>query len=173
MEITQKYLKELFYYNLETGDFIRKIYRGGRNGEKGAIAGHVRKIGYRTITIGKKNYLIHRLVFLYMNGELPKGEVDHINHIKDDNRWCNLRDVAHSENQKNQKLAKNNTSGMTGVYYLKHKKRNNWVAIIASNGKQIHLGAFKYKNDAVKVRKEAEKVYNFHKNHGLKKTLVL
>lgn len=44
------------------------------------------------------HYKASRLAWLYMTGEWPKYEMDHINHVKDDNRWVNLRDVTPAEN---------------------------------------------------------------------------
>lgn len=56
--------------------------------------------------------------------------------------------------QPNKKLLKNNTSGITGVHWAKDRQR--WVAQIEFQGKHYTLGAFKDKNDAIAVRKEAE-----------------
>lgn len=55
------------------------------------------------------------------------------------------------------KLASDNTSGVTGVYW--DKTRNNWFSCIQANNKTINLGRFINFNDAVKARKEAEKIY--------------
>ncbi len=46
----------------------------------------------------------------------------------------------------------NNTSGITGV----QKIRNNWWAQIGVEGKNYWLGSYKNKDNAVKIRKEAE-----------------
>ena len=42
-----------------------------------------------------------------------------------------------------------------GVYY--HKSTGRWVASIKIKGKQIHIGSFKYFEDAVVARKDAER----------------
>ncbi len=47
----------------------------------------------------------------------------------------------------------NNTSGITGV----QKRGNKWAANIVVKGRFYWLGGYKNKNDAVKIRKEAEK----------------
>ena len=47
----------------------------------------------------------------------------------------------------------NNTSGITGVQEI----RNKWWAQIGVEGKNYWLGSYKNKDDAVKIRKEAEK----------------
>lgn len=54
-------------------------------------------------------------------------------------------------------LRKNNTSGKTGVYFNKGKKK--WSAEIMLKGKKIHLGYFDKKQDAIKARKQAEEKY--------------
>lgn len=53
------------------------------------------------------------------------------------------------------KLLKNNTSGITGVTWNKTRKR--WVAQIVFKNQYFMLGRFKNKEDAIAVRKEAEK----------------
>ncbi|MBD5451281.1 MAG: AP2 domain-containing protein [Lachnospiraceae bacterium] len=56
---------------------------------------------------------------------------------------------------KSNKLNKNNTSGVTGVYYNKNKEK--WFACIMFKRKNFYLGTFDFKEDAAKARKSAEK----------------
>lgn len=85
--LTQKRLKELFTYNPGTGYLIRKIGVRGKRSKAGDRAGCVQKsTGYRLIRIDGKNYREHRLIFLYMTGEFPAEQVDHINRVRDDIR---------------------------------------------------------------------------------------
>jgi len=58
----------------------------------------------------------------------------------------NLRICTHSENVKNRKKSKNNTSGFKGVFKNGTNKR--WRAKIRCNGKQINLGYFDTKLEA-------------------------
>lgn len=83
--------------------------------------------------------------------------VDHINHDKSDNRKKNLRICTQSENSKNVKARKNNTSGYIGVSW--DKNRNKWHSQITFNRKCINLGRFENIEDAIAARKEAEKKY--------------
>jgi hypothetical protein len=83
--------------------------------------------------------------------------VDHINNNPLDNRKCNLRICTRSQNNKNRSLAKNNTSGYTGVTYNKADKV--WRVTIYNEGKRIQLGSYKNIEDAITVRQEAEKKY--------------
>jgi hypothetical protein len=92
--------------------------------------------------------------------------VDHINGDTLDNQRENLRLCTRAENARNRRLAKNNTSGCTGVVLANNK--TSWKASVYINGKMKHLGTFKTKEEAVSARKRAEKeVYgNFAPNTG-------
>lgn len=151
--ITQKRLKELLEYDEEKGVFIYKTKRGSR--QKGSIAGSFQNKGYIQITVDNENYLAHRLAWLYVYGEWPKHQIDHINRIKTDNRIVNLRDVNNSTNHHNVGIRKHNTSGVTGVYWSNNK--NKWVASIEINNKKYHLGIFNTLEDAKNCRYEKEK----------------
>ena len=70
----------------------------------------------------------------------------------------------------NRTKAANNTSGVTGVGWDRSKTR--WVAHIKKNGKYKALGAFRSFAEAVAARKEAEKMFGFHPNHGSEKPLA-
>ena len=94
-----------------------------------------------------------------MKSYLPENEIDHINRIKDDNRWCNLREVSRQCNVRNCSIGKNNKSGITGVGWV--KKCNKWCSRITVSRKTICLGNYKEFSDAVKARWDAEVKYNF------------
>lgn len=161
--ITQKRLKELFHYDLETGVFTRLVSKQGYNCKAGSIAGCMDSRGYLCINVDGFQYKAHSLAIYYVTGIFPEY-VDHINHIKSDNRYKNIRSVTAQENQRNQLKNKNNTSGINGVCWA--KEINKWRARIVVNGKTLSLGCFIDIDDAAKARKEAEIRYNFHENHG-------
>lgn len=163
--LTQEELKELLHYDPDTGGFTRKVSESNRV-KVGDVAGW-RSEGYIRMRVRGKFYFAHRLAFLYMTGEWPEDQIDHINHIRDDNRWCNLREVSNQENHKNKPKRKDNTSGVTGVCWDKTNKK--WWAQIKAEGKVKNLGCFTSKEDAIKARKEAEIKYGFHDNHGDKR----
>jgi len=148
MRLTQKMLKELLTYNPNTGIFTNKVNRGiSRKGEQ---AGGLNDNGYVRVRIKGEKYGAHRLAFLYMLGYFPEQQVDHINGICDDNRWCNLRHVSSSCNMQNQKEYCNNTSGFSGVQW--HKKTMKWQAGVCINKKCIYLGGYDTKIDAALAR---------------------
>ncbi len=157
-ELTQKRLKELLHYDEDTGLFIRKT-KVSSNANVGDKAGYTRVDKYRVIQVERKLYHAHRLAWLYITGEHPQNEIDHINRDPSDNRFKNLRDVTHSMNLKNQGLSKANKSGVTGVFFV--RKDSVWQVYISDRGTSIFLGTFKNKQDAIKARKQAEKKYNY------------
>ena len=122
------------------------------------------KEGYIAIVLFRKLRLAHRLVFLWVNGELPPDQVDHINGVKDDNRLINLRMVSNMENTHNQKLRITNSSGIMGVNW--HKRDEKWQAYISINKRFAYLGSFTDKFEAICARKSAENRHGYHKNHG-------
>ena len=104
----------------------------------------------------KKIYSIHRVILERVLGRpLEKGdEVDHINGNGLDNRRENLRLATSQQNHRNRKTPKNNTSGVTGVYY--YPKINRWKAGISINKKMRWFGTYVNKDDAIRARKQAE-----------------
>ena len=133
--LTQRRLKEVFSYNKETGVFIRKI-KVSIGTRVGDIAG-CRSGGYLSICVDGESYLGSRLAWLYVYGEFPKYNIDHINQNPFDDRIANLRDVTQAENQKNHPIQKNNKSGVPGVSW--DKSKNRWRAHIQVNNKSIFL----------------------------------
>jgi hypothetical protein len=114
--------------------------------------------------IFKKDYQAHRLAFLWMTGSFPASEVDHINGVRDDNRWGNLRAVTPTQNAQNQRLPSNNKSGVIGVHW--NKQANRWCARIKVNGRVVHIGLFSTLEEAVAARAKANEKYGYHPNHG-------
>ena len=138
--LTQARLEELLHYDPETGLFTRLV-RTSNSTKVGDVVGTAGKGGYLACSIDWKFHQMHRLAFLYMTGSFPVYDVDHINGLTADNRWCNLRDVPTQLNVQNVKRAnKNNRSGFMGVHW--REERAKWVASIRINGKYVRLGSF-------------------------------
>ena len=142
-ELTQDVLKEIIHYDPISGEWIwlynpkstktrNKIYAGSK-------AGSITRYGYVIITfyLGGKKYqiLAHRLAFLYMVGRLPTLEVDHIDMVRTNCKWDNLREVTHSENAQNRRKQSNNTTGLKGVAKCS-KHPGKWYVQIVFNGKR-------------------------------------
>ena len=67
-----------------------------------------------------------------------------------DNRLCNLRIVTHQQNQINQPLQKNNTSGVSGVSF--YPARNKYRARIKIGQHDLHLGYYHTFEEVVQAR---------------------
>ena len=90
--------------------------------------------------------------------DAPKNKIiDHINHNVLDNRKNNLRICTQNDNAKNKSKQINNTSGVTGVSW--YKRYEKWRVRIQANNKDILIGYFDDKEEAIKARKEAEIKY--------------
>lgn len=152
-DITVAELKANLSYNAETGQFAWRVARGSR--KAGSIAGCVSKSShYVEIGIAGKLYLAHRLAWLYTYKSWPLRTIDHINGSKTDNRIANLRDVEHCENMRNRGEQSNNTSGASGVTWK--KDCNRWYARAFRCGKEIQLGRFHSRHEAIDARKAWE-----------------
>jgi AP2 domain. len=147
-------LKELFEYRPETGEFICLTQRAKRS-RVGSVAGSLdRSTGYHRIRIGAHTYSTHRLAWLYVTGEWPQHELDHINGERADNRWQNLREATHQQNAFNRKLRSDNSSGHRRVRW--NKQCGKWQAFCTRAGKHTHLGLFATLEEAVAARDAAE-----------------
>lgn len=156
-KLTQERIKEVINYCPDTGIFT--WLKPKQNCKVGDVAGCINGHGYMRVTIDSEYCISSRLAFLYMEGYWPENEVDHINHKKDDNRWCNLRHVSRQCNAKNRILSSKSVSGVTGVAFAKDRKK--WKAYISVNKRQQSLGYYKTLKNAVEARLEAEKKYNY------------
>ena len=155
-ELTAEYLRSVLAYSPETGIFTWKVSQARRI-RVGDVAGSPNGRGYLAVKVRGQIYKAHRLAWLYGLGEWPKLDIDHINRNRSDNRIANLREVTHKQNLQNAGKYSHNTSGHTGVYWLKQSSK--WRAHIKHNYKYIHLGCFTTIEDAIAARKAAEKLY--------------
>lgn len=139
--ITQQRLKELFDY--QDGQLIRKFNRGrGKDSirwKAGTPIGHMTKSGYCLAGVDYTIYKLHRLIWLWHNGEMPSKHIDHIDGNPSNNRIENLREATDAENMQNQRRARtNNKLGVQGVFQVGKRFR----AVLTTSGKSKHLGYF-------------------------------
>ena len=135
MNICHQYITERFNYDPATGIFSNKT--------NGRALGHMTHDGYIRLTVSKEHgsCLVHRLAWFYMTKSWPTGGLDHVNGVRTDNRWSNLRLATASENIQNLRLARSDSkSGLLGVDF--HKRANKWRSQIKIDGVKIHLGYF-------------------------------
>lgn len=145
IDLTQERLKELLRYDPDTGHFTWLVNIRGP-AYVGRQAGATLNTGYISIKVDKTYYTGHRLACLYMTGAWPKEQVDHINGVRSDNRWSNLREATRSQNQLNQKLRTTSKTGVKGVYWSSHKRR--FVAQFTTLGVRTLVGQFKTVEEA-------------------------
>lgn len=129
-------LHELLKYEPATGLFTWAISR--KKVSAGSIAGTKNGQGYIQICIDGRIYGAHRIALFYTTGVMPSADVDHMNGVRDDNRYTNLREASRSANLQNQRASKG--SGLLGTSFV--KSTNRWHARIYVNGKTISLGCY-------------------------------
>jgi hypothetical protein len=139
-DLTAARVRELVSYDPDTGEFRWNVDRGGRR--SGSVPGWVSHWGYAEFKINRSQYKAHRLAWLYVTGEWPKGEIDHINGVRTDNRFVNLRDVDRTTNAENVRRARcDSTTGLQGVAPSSDGKW--WRARIRSGKLRMSLGTFR------------------------------
>lgn len=102
--------------------------------------------GANSYIICARGKYLHRYLFGHREGL----EVDHINLNTMDNRSENIRFCTHQQNQINQGLQVNNTSGVTGVSF--YKPRNKYRARIKISQQEVHLGYYDTFLEAIQAR---------------------
>jgi hypothetical protein len=149
--VSAEQLREMLDYNPSTGGF-RWRYRFDKdapwNGRlAGKPAGHVCKtLGYVLLSVDGRLCRAHRLAWLYMTGEWPSEEIDHINGDGLDNRFANLRVASRSQQTMNTRAHRDSASGLKGAYW--DKRTSTWLAQIKHEGKQHYLGKYQTAEEA-------------------------
>lgn len=152
------------YFTYEDGNLYWKI-KTNRNVIIGSIAGSIRKDGYIRLSLNKKYYYCHRVVWEMHNGQIPEGlMIDHIDGDRSNNNLENLRLVSALENQKNMKKPSSNTSGVIGVSW--REERGKWRVTIRKDNKVLRFGHFESKREAMDVANKKYIELGFHENHG-------
>lgn len=123
--------------------------------------------GYLVGCMAGRMYRAHRIAWAIHYGTWPQHMLDHKNQKRQDNRIANLREVDFVENGRNARRQQRNYSGQVGVQWKQGAKR--WRARITVNHRKIELGTFKDFDEAVAVRKAAEREYGFSPLHGRSK----
>ena len=164
--LTQEIVKELFDYHPQTGNLTwkhrdrkwfktDKQYNAWNTRYSNVIAGH-KHLKCMGIKILSKQYLCHRIIWLYLYGSWPKNQIDHINGNPYDNRINNLRECTNQENSQNKKNYKTNKTGFLGV----RKYKNKFRAEITINAKSIYLGVYNTPEEAYEKYLMAKEKYH-------------
>jgi hypothetical protein len=117
--------------------------------KKGSEVGTVTERGYVKTLIGRKPFLVHRIIFMMHKGYLPKC-LDHIDGNPSNNRIENLRVATLSQNNLNRGKHKRNTSGYKGV---------TWVATVGKYSARIAIGKQRFFLGYFDEAKKAHEAY--------------
>jgi hypothetical protein len=158
--ITQARLKELFDYDPITGWLTNRISRNSR-AWAGERAGTENERGYRQLYIGGIKYYEHRVIWLFVYGNLP-DEIDHKDGRRNSNVLDNLREATRQQNCYN-------TDRELGVSALRgasfDSERSMWRSMIQVDGQSVFLGRFK-------TAEEAHRAYLLVAEHAHKEFAV-
>ena len=141
-------LRQFISYDPESGHFTRHTRCRADNESALGVLTNKDSGGYVIFSVLGSSYLAHRLAFTFMGFDTPEF-VDHINGIRHDNRWCNLRPANKFVNAQNRSRPSNNVSGHKGVIF--DKNREKFRTYVRVNGKSYTAGRFTYFNDAVEA----------------------
>lgn len=137
--LTAERLRQVLKYEPSTGIFTWSE-RTSKCARIGAVAGSKCGNGYLRTHIFGREYLLHRLAWMYMHGEFPAQMIDHINGVRDDNRIENLRQVSHRVNIQNQRRAM--VTNKLGVLGVRQRTKGCFEANINLSGIPTCLGSF-------------------------------
>ena len=163
-DLTQEQLVELLDYDPLTGVFVWREREGDdlathafNANYAGKVAGHkmFKADGgvYCRIGLLRREFMAHRLAYLYMTGKWPEEEIDHKNNDGFDNRWENLRPASRSENACNRGKHRHNKTGFKGVAPLGKRFR----AVVQMKGDKRYLGVFDTAAEAAAAYAKAAK----------------
>ena len=163
--------KEHFSYDADTGMLtcIKKIKYSKRHiGDIVDSITRVKNNVYYSVSLFGKTYKAHRVIWAMHYGYMP-DTIDHKDGNGLNNRIENLRDTTQADNCKNRAHQVNNSTGYSGITYVKSRTEGNpgrYLARINSeSGKRITLGRYNTLEEAITARRDAEAKYNYHENH--------
>lgn len=143
MPIDHEDLKRALSYDPETGVFTRLVRASNR--PAGSPAGYKQqRDGYILVRVLGQTFSAHRLAWFYMTGAWPDQEIDHINRMRADNRWENLRDVTRAVNMENRVECKSNV-------YWDSRKGGRWYGLFRHEGKAYYAGSSRDKAEALRL----------------------
>lgn len=142
------------FYQASKSGSIRSISRMIK-GKSGSLVQHKGRViipnrltaGYNGYRLSKRGaikvFTGHRLIMKTFNGN-SKNQIDHINGIRNDDRFINLRYCTVRQNVTWGCEKVKHSSIFTGVT----KNANGWIARISINGKSTYLGYFRKEQEA-------------------------
>lgn len=157
---TQEEISE--WYEYRDGELLSKVTY--KKLKKGVMQRECSNFyGYLRTGRLKREYLIHRLIYLLLTGEWPE-QIDHIDGDKTNNRIENLRAANGEINGKNRKLSVKSSTGQNGVHL--NKKNGRYRVVISIAKKFKNMGEFDDLKEAIAYRKELEKIHGYADAHN-------
>lgn len=147
--LTQKRLHELLHYHPQTG-----IFRWRNGKRKGQIAGtrHDER-GFLKVSIKNRRYLLHRLAWLWMTGEMPRWDIAHKNGDHGDNSWRNLVEANRMQRSSTRGPRREPTS-VDGVWSVGDR----FEATMTTSTALISIGTFGTIDDAKAAIQERRRI---------------
>lgn len=97
-----------------------------RNVKKNGFAGYKDRVGYYSVRLNTKLYRAHRLVWVLFHKEIDEHMViNHIDHVRDNNKITNLELVTEAINARRTVVQKNKYAG---IVYSSDTKKGAWIA---------------------------------------------
>lgn len=141
-------VRKLISYDPSTGLLLWIVGK-----RRGKVAGYSKNGDYVRVKLDGRCYVAHRLAWALYYDVNPTDQIDHRDNDCANNRIENLREATNSENCRNTRIKKTNTSGFKGVSYVRSDGK--WVACIRRDGRQVVLGKFETPEDAARVYRNA------------------
>ena len=136
--MADKRIRELLSYDEQTGVLTWRIATAN-SFKVGDEAGHLTRNGYIRVRILGRDIMAHRLAWFLATGAWPENEIDHIDGVRSNNRFENLRPATRNLNQQNIRRAKaGNRLGLLGV----SRNGSGFQARIRADGSSRCLGTF-------------------------------
>lgn len=152
---TAEFIRQILDYNPKTGELFWKARKAEMfqvvtdTPEKacktwntqfaGKRVGTRHTLGYLRVSIYDVSYYCHRLAWIHFYGFEPRGQIDHANGDKTDNRITNLRDANNQQNSANKRVLANN---ILGVKNVRRTDEGRFRSTIYVDSAPIHLGIF-------------------------------
>jgi hypothetical protein len=134
-------LQQAFVYDPATGIFLHKYNRNNKT-KAGDVAGHIDHKGYVRLVLDGCRMQAHRVAWYLMTGADPlPNQIDHIDRVRANNSWSNLRLATQAQNQHNAV-----SRGWT-------RYGNRYYAQIRIGGALISLGGYGTPEEAHEVYK--------------------
>lgn len=162
--LTFEEVSRLLAYEPETG-ILRWVKSPNSRIKVSSKAGSKSGFGYVKLKINRKEYFAHRIAWLLHYGHWPSGQIDHIDNDRANNAIANLRVCTASQNQRNQKIRRSNSSGIKGVYW--DANLGKWKVQVRGDGRIQYGGHYTSISDAECAARDLRiRLHGDYTNHG-------